>query len=50
MRAGPPQAADGGVVSVTVVVVDPAFEADAPLGLGSELEVVEEPTRLVDRR
>ena len=29
-------------MSVTVVVVDPAFEADAPLGLGSELEVVEE--------
>ena len=29
-------------MSVTVVVVDPAFEADAALGFGSELVVVEE--------
>ena len=29
-------------MSVTVVVVDPAFEADAAFGFGSELVVVEE--------
>ena len=35
-------AADGGVVVVTVAVVDPAFETDAALGFGAGLEVVEE--------
>lgn len=33
---------DDGVVSVTVAVVDPASEADAPLGLGSKPRVVED--------
>ena len=30
------------MVSVTVVVVDPAFEADAPVGFGAEAVLVEE--------